>query len=199
MVRKLIEYVRNLMGVEELFLYRDYIIGRIGRRYCAHVVFEVKDISKYSEELSPSELMDVGKLYFRLLNLRIPIGYRVLLEPIDRSKILRDLNRSLQEKLVALEHDPANTKLQVEVRKLEKLREKIVSGFQPFRIRILFTMTICGENIDQVVGETKAKCESLRNILLSSGIEVEELRGTAALNALLEFFRNPYTSAAENL
>lgn len=187
--KTLLENAKKLLGVEDIDIYKDFIIGKLGTKYYAHGFLVLKEVLKSSEDLTPSDIINLSKLYLRLLNIGIPIAYKVYIQPVNREKLLKDIDRSLQEKLVILEHDPSNAKLKTEITKLEKLKKKLLEGFQPYEIKVIFSITTSAETIDEAISELKVKIKSLKSILQSSGIYVEELKGRQALIALISFFR----------
>jgi len=185
----LLNTTKKLLGVEELSIYKDFVVGKLGTKYYAHGFLVLKEVLKSSDDLTPSDIINLSKLYLRLLNIGVPIAYKVYIQPVSKERLLKDIDRSLQEKLIVLEHDPSNARLRTEIAKLEKLKKKLLEGFQPYEIKVIFSITTSAETVDEAISELKVKIKSLKSVLQSSGIYVEELRGQQALSALISFFR----------
>lgn len=92
-------------------------------------------------------------------------------EPLDASSYITKLDNKLQMKLIELEMDKSNVKLQNYVKKLIETRKKILMGVKPIKITNIVAL-VCNNNVDpRDVDKVVINVKNVLNIDLDPLIE----------------------------
>lgn len=119
-------------------------------------LYKVKSWSFSVYDLSHLEYLYYFKRFLELFQVE---GCRTIfftdIEPVDVDKYMAKLNRKLQTKLVELELDKSNVKLQTYIERLQEIRKKVLMGIKPVKLLNIIALA-CNGNAEFRVLESLA-------------------------------------------
>jgi hypothetical protein len=166
------------------------ILFEVGEKVCGKKLLKVTSIVSSAAEVGDRELMHFLRAFYNSLNLGFPVEVRSIVTPLNKEKILNEINRKLENLSIILEVNPSNMKVRTELERLKRIRNKIVKlGIMPYDIVAFFVVEACGSNIDDVRNSLRNRAFTLKNTLESLGIHVTEVKGIEGRYLLKLFFR----------
>ncbi len=157
---------------------------------CGKKVVKVSNIITSINDLSEQEVLKYLKTYFNSLNLGFPIEVRAVFKPLDKEKIVSEVNKKIQNLLITIEVNPSNVKARSDLDKLMRFKERISKhGIQPYDVLAYYVVEACGESEEDVIKLLDVRTALLMKTLESLGIMTNELKGVEGRVLLQMFFR----------
>lgn len=161
---------------------------------CYKKVIRVVNVVTSINDLSDQEVLKYLRTYFNSLNLGFPIEVRTIFKPIDKEKLLSEVNKKIQNLLVDIEVNPANTKAKTDLDRLTKFRDRIYKyGIQPYDVLAYYVVEACSDKEEEALKLVNSRASLLMKTLESLGIITSELKGVEG-RALLQIFFRGYLS-----
>ncbi len=184
------KYLRYVLGIDEIKIKNNYIIGCDKRSCVAKGFLILRDISKSIDDfLDSNDLVRFLNSYIKILSKPFPIEIRTVVIPVDKERLISKIDNAIQTKEIIKQSDPSNERILTEIERLKKLKKKILEGETPYNIAMILTVSSEGRDEQEASERLMNRIKILQQELNDLGIVVEEVRGLHILEVLNRFFR----------
>ena len=188
-IKKFLIKLKNSASRETLCQLKDYGIYECSSKDRPTIVglYTLEEYHKSIEDYEGRELVQELKKFIEILTL--PNCYTLFLttsKTLDSRQFLNKLDRKLQMKLVELQLDRANARLQSEIMELMQTKRKVIQGIIPLSLNALIAI-VCPTNIQEAVFYVRT-LRDLRHVAKSLvNISLKPVNDLALANAILNF------------
>ncbi len=160
------------------------------REFCGKKIVKVSNVITSINDLGEQEVLKYLKTYFNSLNLGFPVEVRAIFKPLDKERVVSEINKKIQNLLITIDVSPSNVKARADLEKFMKFKEKIVKhGIQPYDVLAYYVVEACSNSEEDVVKLLNIRASLLMKTLESLGVITSELKGVEGKALLQMFFR----------
>ncbi|MCX8185513.1 MAG: ATP-binding protein [Sulfolobales archaeon] len=191
----------ELLKLDDVKVFDDGLIifRKSSKEVCSKKIIKVNNIVTSINDLSEQEVLKYLKTYFNSLNLGFPIEVRTIFKPLDKEKVISEINRKIQNLLITIDVNPSNVKAKTDLDRLTKFKDKILKhNIQPYDVLAYYVVEACSNSEENAVKLVNSRTSLLTKTLESLGIMASELRGIEGRILLQMFFRG-YTYGLHGL
>lgn len=187
------------LGIKELKVLNNALIfKRDDGVLCGKKVLKVSNIVTSINDLDDHEVVRYLKTYFNSLNLGFPIEVKVIFSPVNKDKLVSELDKRIQNLLIMVDVNPSNVRARSELEKLRKFRDKITRhNIHPYDVIAYYAVEACGNSERDVIELVNSRAALLKKTLEALGIIADELKGVEG-RALLQIFFRGYSGRLVN-
>lgn len=168
---------------DELYeFWRGFLVKKKGGEVCAKRFLRVSSVSTAVQDLDEHSAARYIKAYINAFNLGFPIEFHTIIKPVDRLKLVKELEKIAVESSIVYEVNPLKTDSKVKAERARSMKHKILrDSLQPFETEVYVAASSCGESLDSVLEALKVKVRILRSTANSLGVELEEVNAEKIL------------------
>lgn len=156
---------------------RDGLLVYRGRgEVCVKGVARVASVSTAIQDLDDYTAVRYVKAYVNALSLGFPLEFYTVVRPVDRVKLVRDLERVVAESMIVYEVNPLRYDSRIRAARARQLRNRVLEdSVQPFEIEVYVAVSSCADELESALEALRTRLRVLRSTLSTLGIEVEEV------------------------
>lgn len=182
----------ELLKLDDVKVYSNGLIvfKKSGSEVCGKKIIKVSNIITSINDLSEQEVLKYLKTYFNSLNLGFPVEVRAIFKPLDKERVVSELNKKIQNLLITIDVNPSNVKAKTDLDRLVKFKDRIVRhGIQPYDVLAYYVVEACSGSEEDVIKLLNTRASLLMKTLESLGVMTNELKGVEGRALLQMFFR----------
>lgn len=166
------------------------IFRKSDKEFCGKKIIKVINVITSINDLSEQEVLKYLKTYFNSLNLGFPIEVRAIFKPLDREKVVAEINKKIENLLITIDVNPSNVKAKTDLDRLTRFKDRIVKhSIQPYDVLAYYVVEACCASEEEVIKLVNSRASLLKKTLESLGIMTDELKGIEGKVLLQMFFR----------